>query len=110
MGKAALGFAGLMARVPKANAGHDSLRPRPQGHALSRLTRVTVTTRGLRAHGWSRRLGDDSISLWQKMKELIGMPTRTAWSLTEHCDQTYLTQIILVTFQPRAGKAEVEKG
>jgi hypothetical protein len=37
--------------------------------------RVAVTNRGLRAHAWSRRLGEDSISLWQKMKELIGMPT-----------------------------------
>ena len=49
---------------------------RPQGHALSRLTRVRVTNRGLLAHGWSRRLGDYSISLGQKMKELIGTPTR----------------------------------
>jgi len=73
VGKAALGFAGLSARVPRANAGHVSLRPRPQGHALLRLTCVRVTNRVLRAHVWPRRLGEDSISLGQKMKELIGM-------------------------------------
>ena len=75
---------GPAARVPRANAGHDSLRPRPQGHALSRLTRVAVSNRGLRAHAWSRRLGDDSISLRQKMKELIGMPTSGASSKFFH--------------------------
>ena len=75
MGKAASGFAGLSARVPRANAGHAALRPRPQGHAKSRLTRVAVTTKGLRAHGWSRRLGDDPIlAMAEDERNLLGRP------------------------------------